>query len=121
MLINSRPSRRACAAKRTRLHQRFGVGQSESYPRSLSLKMAKRNRQRIRGVGRLRRFRHGEECPHHQLHLAFVGVAVTGDAGFHFARRIAVDGDAVLRGGQQHHAANFGQTQSGSHIEGGEH
>src|ERR1035438_622640 len=107
------------AAKRTRSYQYFGVGQSKSYLSLLGLKMAQRNRQRVGGISRLRRLRHREQGTYHQLHLAFVGVAISCDARLYFARRIALDGDAMLGRGQQHYAADLGKPQRRPHIESG--
>ena len=73
------------------------------------LHVAERDGQRVGGVGRLGRFAHAQQRAHHQLHLLLVRVPVAGHGGFHFARRIAAHGNAVLRRGQQNHAANFGQ------------
>ena len=54
------------------------------------------------------------------LHLLLGCGAITGDAGFHFARRITVRGNGSLRRRKQDDAADFGELQSGSHIQRGE-
>ena len=88
---------RSCGAGRCQqLRAREFIGQVEALARLFDLQMAERHGQGVRGIGRLRRFRHLEECAHHQLHLLFVRLAITGYSCFYFAWRIAVDGDAAL-------------------------
>jgi hypothetical protein len=79
--------------------------------------MAQRNGQSVGGVGRLRDYVHGEKCAHHRLHLAFVRVAMAGNVGFHFARRIAMHFQTMLRGGQEHHATHFRQPKGRTHVQ----
>jgi hypothetical protein len=47
--------------------------------------MAEGDGKGVRGVGGLRCFVHFEEGAHHQLHLLFVRLAITGHSGFYFA------------------------------------
>ena len=71
----------------------------------------------IGSVGGFGRFGHGEQRAHHQLHLALVGMTVSCYRGFHFTRRIAVHGNAMLRGGEQDDTANFGKAQRSPNVE----
>ena len=105
------------AGKRAQLGVRRRVWKSKTMAYLLGLQVAEGHGEGIGGVRRLRRFAHLQERAHHQLHLLFVRVAVTGHGGLHFARRIAVHHDAALSSGQQDHAAHLGQPQSGSHIQ----
>jgi len=86
----------------------------------LGLQMAQGDGESICGVAGFGEFIHLQKSANHNLHLALVGVAVTGDTGFYFTRRIAVDGNAVLGGRKQDDAANFREAKSGAHVEGGE-
>jgi hypothetical protein len=85
------------------------------------LEIAKADRESVRGVRRFRSFLHVQERADHHLHLALVGMAVTGYAGFYFAWRVAVDLYIVLFGGEKNNATHFRKAKSRSHIQGGEH
>ena len=58
-----------------------------------------------------------KERADHHLHLPFVRVAIAGDRSLHFAWRITVHRQTLLRGGQQNHAAHFSQSQGRAHIQ----
>lgn len=68
-----------------------------------------------KGVGGVwgRSFRETEECAHHEGDLAFVSGAFTDDGHFDFFRRVFVNGNAVISGG------NEGGGTSGTHGDGG--
>jgi hypothetical protein len=85
----------------------------------LGLEMAEGNGQGVGSVGRLWYFAHLEQGANHNLDLALIGVAVTRHAGFHFAGRVTVNGDAVLGGSEKHDTANFSEAEGGAHVEGG--
>ena len=84
------------------------------------MRVAERDGESVGGVGRFGVFGQAQRGGDHLLHLLFGCGAVTGDAGLHFARRITVGGNGGLRGGEQHHAAHFGEFQRGAHIQRGE-
>src|SRR5260370_65382 len=52
--------------------------------------MAERHGQGVGRIGGLRRFRHGEERAHHQLHLPLIGVAAARNRSLPFTQRRAV-------------------------------
>jgi len=54
------------------------------------------------------------------LHLAFVGVTISGDGSLDFAWGITKDFNVVLRGGEKDDTAHFGETQSCLYVESGE-
>jgi len=81
------------------------------------MRVAKRDSERVGGVGRLRLFAEAELSLHHLLHLLFRSGARAGDAGFHFARRITVGGDIRLRGGEQNDTTNFGEPKRRAHVQ----
>ena len=97
-----------------------GDGREQAFARAETVRVAERDGESVGGVGRLGVFGQAESGGDHLLHLLFGCGAVAGDAGLHFARRIAVRGDGRLRGGEQHHAADFGEFERGAHIERGE-
>src|SRR5256712_8080803 len=98
-----------CSPKHARFHRGVLIGKPKTPPRLFRLQMAQRHRERVSGVRRLRCLVHRDQRTHHYLHLPLVGVAVTGDGSFHFARRVAVDHHTALRPGKQTYAAHFGQ------------
>src|SRR6266849_10165231 len=110
-----------CGAERARLRRCRLIRQPKPPPSLLHLQMAQSHCQGIRGVRRLRCFVHRKQGTHHQLHLLLAGVAVTGDARLHFARRVAVDQYSMLCRGKQDHAAHFRKPERRAHIQGGEH
>ena len=79
--------------------------------------MAKSDCQCVGGVRGFRRFAHGKQSAHHQLHLAFVGVTVAGDRSFHFARRVAKNRYAMLGPGQENHTPYFGKPQCCAYVQ----
>jgi hypothetical protein len=79
--------------------------------------MAESDRQGVGRVRRFREFRQGQQCAHHHLHLAFVGMTITGDRGFHFARGVAMDGKIVLRSSQKDYSTDFGEAEGGANVE----
>lgn len=95
---------------------RAGPWKPETPSQLFALQMAERDRQSIGGIGRFGEFAHLQERANHSLHLALIGVAVTGDASFYFARGIAVNNDTALGGGQEDDAADFGETERGAHV-----
>ncbi len=94
--------------------------QSETLLQLARLQVTQTDGESICGVGWLGCFLHVQQCTHHHLHLALVGVPVTGDAGFYFTWRVAADFDVVLLGGEQHDATHFGKSQSGAHVQSSE-
>jgi len=86
-----------------------------------SLNVAEGYGEGVGGVGRLGSLVHPQQGAHHQLHLFFVGVAVAGNASFHFAGRIRAYLHTVLLGGQQDNTANLSEPQSGAHVQRGEY
>ncbi len=86
-----------------------GDGCEHAFARAETVRVAERDGEGVGSVGRLGVFGQSQRGGYHLLHLLFGCGAVAGDAGFHFARRIAVRGNGGLRGGEQHHAANFGE------------
>ena len=82
--------------------------------------MAQGDGESIGGVGRFGEFAHLQKSANHNLHLALVGVAVTGDTGFDFAWRIAVNGNAALGSSEENDTANFGEAKSRAYVQGGE-
>lgn len=99
---------------------RRGNRDAEASLRVVGLHVAKRDGEGIGRIGRLRSFGHGQKRTDHKLNLAFVGMAVAGNAGFDFARRVAVHGEAVLFSSEEHDAADFSKAQGGAHVEGAE-
>jgi len=83
----------------------------------MSLQVTESHRERVSGIRGLGDFGHAQERADHKLHLALIGVAVAPDRGFHLAWRVAVNGQSVLRGGEQDHAADFRETQCGADIQ----
>jgi len=83
----------------------------------VGLDVAESYGERVGGVSRLRSFRQGQQSADHDLDLTLVGMAVTSNRSFYFARRIAVNGDAVLGGRKQYDASDFGEAQRGTHVE----
>src|SRR5277367_5130391 len=110
------------AGHRARMDSRWncGDGGEQAFARAETVRVAERDGEGVGGIGRLGVFGQSQGGGYHLLHLLFGCGTVTGDAGFHFTRRITVGGDGGLRGGEQHHAAHFGELQRGAHIERGE-
>jgi hypothetical protein len=73
--------------------------------------------QSVGSVGRFRSFWHVQKGADHHLHLPLVGMTVSSDTGFYFARGVAADFDVVLFGGEQYHAAHFCQPEGGADIQ----
>jgi len=94
--------------------------ESKALAHLLGLQMAESDGEGVSRVGGLGRFVHLQQRANHDLHLAFVGVTVTGDTGFDLAGGIAVDSNAALGGSQKNDAANFRETESSTHIQRGE-
>jgi len=86
----------------------------------LRLKVTERDGESVGCVGWFGRFVHGEKRADHLLHLAFIGVTVSGDGSLNFAWRVTENFNVVLRGGEKDHAAHFRETQSGFYVESGE-
>jgi len=108
------------AALGLRLARELGGGNGETGAGLFRLKMAKGDSEGIGGVGGFGKFGHLEEGADHDLHLALVGIAVASYGGFHFAGRVAVDGEIVLGGGEQDDAADFREAEGGADVEGAE-
>jgi len=83
------------------------------------LEVAKGDGEGVGGVGRLRKFLQAELSADHLLHLALIGMAVTGDTGLDFPGGITADSEASLLGGKKDDAANLGEAQGGAHIQRG--
>jgi hypothetical protein len=81
-------------------------GHSLARPREMG--MAERHGQGVGGIGGLWPRAQAELSAHHLLHLLFGRATIAGHAGFDFARRIAVRGDASLGCGEQDDAAHLG-------------
>ncbi len=79
--------------------------------------MAKSHGQSVGGVGGLGNFLHGEQRANENLDLALIGMAVTSDGGFDFARSVAEDFDLMLRGSEENDAANFGEAKGGFDVQ----
>jgi len=71
-------------------------------------------------VGWFGRFVHGEKRADHLLHLAFIGVTVSGDGSLDFAWRVTENFNVVLRGGEKDNTAHFREAQSRFYVESGE-
>ena len=97
----------------------FLVGDPESSFEAVGLEVAKGDGKGVRGVGRLRKFLQAELSADHLLHLALVGMTVTGDAGLDFTRRVAADGEASLLGGEKDDTPDLGEAQGGTHVQSG--
>ena len=100
--------------------RQVGLVYTEAALELIGLQVAQGYRQGIGGIGGFGDFLEAELCADHELHLAFIGMAVAGDAGFDFAGRVAADLQGMLLGGEQDDAADFGETQGGAHVQCGE-
>lgn len=94
--------------------------ETEATGELFALNMTNGDGEGVGGVTGLGEFVQVQKGAHHHLHLLFVSVAIAGDAGLHFAGRIGIDGDAVLLGREEDDTADFGEAQSGAHVQGGE-
>lgn len=81
------------------------------------MRMAEGHGQRVGGIRRLRLFAQSQLGLNHLLHLLLGRAAMADDAGLDFARRITVRRNPRLSGGEENHAANFGELQSGAHVQ----
>ncbi len=95
-----RPALRAAArprlARGAEVLARSHWGYAEAAAAFVRLQMAERDGQSISRIGGFGNFGHRQERANHCLHLALVGVAVTGDGSFDFARRVRENFDLVL-------------------------
>jgi hypothetical protein len=82
----------------------------------IGLQMAQGDGEGIGNVGGFGKFLQAKLRADHQLHLAFIGLAVAGDTCFNLAWRIAVDVKSMFFGGKEDNAAYLGQTQGGSNV-----
>ena len=85
----------------------------ERHARGKARRPARRKHRRARIIGKT------EQRAYHLLHLLLRSAAISGNTGFHFARRIAVRRNLRLRRSEQDHAAHFRQLQRRLHIERG--
>ena len=111
--------RRRIAGRRPSRGSRCGQqlrGDAEALLRLRELNVTESDGERVGGVRRLRNFFERKNGANHLLHLRFIGVAVSGDGGFHFARRLTVHGNIALRGGEENYSADFREAQSGFDI-----
>ena len=79
--------------------------------------MAQGYGQGVGSVGRLWNFFHGKQGANKCLDLAFVGVSISGDGSFDFARRVAENFQVMLRGGEEHDATDFGEAERRFYVE----
>jgi hypothetical protein len=84
------------------------------------LKVTERDGKSVCCVGWFGRFLHSEKRADHLLHLAFIGVTISGDGSLDFAWRVTEDFNVVLLGGEKDDTAHFRETQSCLYVESGE-
>ena len=82
--------------------------------------MTERDGEGVSCVGWFGRFVHGEKRADHLLHLAFIGMAVSGDGSLNFAGGVTENFNVVLRGGEKDHTAYFREAKGGFYVESGE-
>lgn len=79
--------------------------------RGRGMQIANGNRQRVRGIGRLRHLLQPEQPRHHQLHLLLLCSAVTGDGGLDGKRSIFGHRELVGRSCQHGYSADLTKLQ----------